>query len=322
MKCNRYFAICLFATMSAIGNSAIAQSYPSKPVRIIAPYPPGGGVDVLARLVGNVLSKSLGQQFFVENRAGASGRIGTEFAARATPDGYTLLMATSGPSAILPAIYTDLTYDPISGFAPISLVASADYMLVVHPSLPAKSIKELIALAKARPNAIPFASTGTFGAPHMAFELLQNMAKIRMIHVPFKGATPAVTSVLTGETSVMFVSGLAGITHAQSGRVRALAISGEKESAHFPDLPPVSKTLPGFGVSQWYGFMAIGGTPSGLVERLNAEIIKAVKHPEVQEQIARQRADVVTSTPGEFAALVRKDIDTWQRVVKAAGLKP
>jgi len=322
VRFNQYLAACIFVVTSVLSGGVTAQSYPSKPVKIVSPYPPSGGVDVLARLIGNALSESLGQQFIVENRTGASGRIGTEIAAKSAPDGYTLLMATSGPNAILPAVYNDLPYDAVKGFAPITLVASADYMLVVHPSLPVKSVKELIALAKAKPNEIRYASTGTFGAPHMAIELMKDMAGIEMIHVPYRGGTPALTSVLTGDTSVMFVSGLTGMAQVEAGRVRALGTSGAKQSVHYPNLPPVAKAVPEFDVSQWYGFMAPAGTPVKIVALLNAEIVKALKQSKIREQITRQRADVVTSTPDAFAALVRADIEKWKRVVKAAGLKP
>ena len=322
MNLEQSFAPCVLSFALILSGGAVAQSYPSKPVKIICPYPASGGTDILARVIGDALSQSMGQQFIVDNRSGASGRIGTEIAAKSAPDGYTLLMATSGPNTILPAAYSDLPYDPISSFAPISQVATAEYILVVHPSLPVQTISQLIALAKAKPKAIRYASTGTFGAPHMAMELMEDMAGIEMTHVPYRGGTPAITSVVSGETSIMFVTVPSGMNFVNAGRARALATSATKQSTYYPNLPPVSKTLPGFDVSQWYGFMAPAGTPKEIVSRLHAEIVKAVGQTKIRSEIMRQGGDVVTTTPEEFEALVRSDLEKWRRVIKAPGLKP
>lgn len=312
--------LCLISVFASGGASA--QTYPAKPVKIISPYPPAGGVDVIARLLAQVFTDTLGQPFIVENRTGASGKIGTELAARAPADGYTLLLATSGPNAILPAVDPKLSYDAVNGFAPISLAAVSDYMLIVHPSLPAKSVPELIRLARARPGEVRFASTGTLGTPHLAIEMLEHLAKIDVIHIPYRGGSPATTAVISGEASVLFASGLTAGAHVESGRVRALAVSGPKRSSHYPNLPAVAEAVPGFDVTQWYGLMAPAGTPASIVSLLNSEVAKALRQPNVRQQIQNQKADPVHTTPEKFAALIRADIDRWKRVVKAANIKP
>jgi tripartite-type tricarboxylate transporter receptor subunit TctC len=279
-------------------------------------------VDVIARLLAQALSDSLGQPFVVENRTGASGRIGTDLVARAPADGYTLLLATSGPNEILPAVDPKLSYDAVNGFAPISLAAVSDYMLIVHPSMPVKSVADLIRLCRARPGEVRFASTGVLGTPHMAIEMLQHLAHIKVTHVPYRGGTPATTAVISGEVSALFASGLTAGAHVDSGRVRAIAVSGPKRSEYYPNLPTVAETVPGFDVTQWYGLMAPGGTPASIVALLNAEVGKALRLPGVSQQIRNQKADPVYTTPDKFAALIRDDIARWKAVAKSANIKP
>lgn len=318
----KLFLACLSVVSFFVSGGIAAQTYPSKPVKIISPYPPAGGVDVIARLLAQAFTDSLGQPFVVENRTGASGRIGTELAARAPADGYTLLLATSGPNAIQPAVDPKLSYDAVNGFAPISLAAVSDYMLIVHPSLPVKSVSELVRLARQQPRDVLFASTGTLGTPHLAIEMLKHLAKIDVTHVPYRGGSPAATAVISGEASALFASGLTAGVHVASGRVRALAVSGPKRSSHYPQLPAVAESVPGFAVTQWYGLMAPGGTPANIVSLLNAEVAKALRQPAVRDRILNQKADPVHTKPEEFSKLVREEIERWKGVVKAANIKP
>ncbi len=321
MTFRQFSAACLCAVAAISSGAAGAQAYPAKPVRIVSPYPAAGGVDVLARVVAQRFGETLGQQFVVDNRTGASGRIGTEIAAKSPADGYTLLLGTIGPNAIIPAVDPKLAYDAVRDFAPISLIAVSDYMLVVHPSLPVKSVADLIKLARSKPGEIVYASTGTLGAPHLAVELMKHMAKIDMVHVPYRGGSPAITSVVAGETSLMFASGLTGMAHVKAGRVRALGVSGAKRSEHYPGMPVIAEALPGFAVSQWYGLLAPAGTPAPIIALLHAETVKAVASPAVKQQILNQAADPVHSTPEEFAALIRSDIEKWKRVLKSVTIK-
>jgi tripartite-type tricarboxylate transporter receptor subunit TctC len=321
MSFKQFFTVCLCVVAAISSGGTAAQSYPAKPVRIVSPYPAAGGVDVLARVVAQRFSEALGQQFIVDNRTGASGRIGTEIVAKSPADGYTLLLGTIGPNAIIPAVDPKLSYDAVKDFAPISLIAVSDYMLVVHPSLPVKSVAELIKLARSKPGELVYASTGTLGVPHLAVELMKNLAKIDMVHVPYRGGSPAITAVVSGETSLMFASGLTAMAHVKAGRVRALGVSGAKRSEHYPGMPVVAETLPGFAVSQWYGILAPAGTPANIIALLHAETVKAVASPNVKQQIVNQAADPVHNTPEEFAALIRSDIEKWKRVVKSAKIK-
>ncbi len=299
---------------------ALAQSYPTKPIRLIAPYPPGGGVDASARIIGHALSESLGQQVVIDNRGGASGRIGTEIAAKAPADGYHLLMGSVAPNAIIPGSFPKLAYDAVKDFAPISLVAESDYILAVHPSLPVKSVKDLIALARARPGQIVYASTGNLGGPHLAGELFKQLAKVDMVHVPYKGGGPAVTAILSGETALIFGTGPTVVPHGKAGKLRLIASSGTNRSKTLPELPLVSETLPGHAVTQWYGVLAPARTPPDIIARLNSEIVKAVGSPKVAQQLAGLGADALSSTPEAFAAHIRAEIAKWGKVVKGAGI--
>jgi tripartite-type tricarboxylate transporter receptor subunit TctC len=299
---------------------AQAQAYPAKPIRLIAPFPPGGGVDITARIAAQALSEALGQQVVVDNRAGASGRIGTELAAKAPADGYTLLLGSVAPNAIIPASYPKLPYDAEKDFAPISVIAETDYILTVHPSLPVRSVKELVALAKARPGQIVFASTGNLGGPHLAGELFKQLAKVDLLHVAYKGGTPATASILSGETSLMFGSAPAVVPHANAGRLRLIASTGLKRSKSTPQLPTVAETLPGHEVTQWYGILAPAGTPAEIIARLNGVIVKALAEPRFVQQLDRVGASAVSSTPEAFAARIRSEIVKWGKVVRTSGV--
>ncbi len=308
------------AALPGAGGPVAAQSFPAKPIRLIAPFPPGGGVDAAARIIAQALADDLGQQVVVDNRPGASGRIGTELAAKSPADGYTLLLGSVAPNAIIPGSYPKLPYDGIKDFAPISLVASSDYMLVVHPSVPVKTVKDLVALAKANPGKINFASTGNLGGPHLAGELFKLLAKVDVVHIAYRGGGPAVTAILSGEAALIFGSGPTVVPHVKAGKLRAIATTGPKRSDVIPGLPTVGEFLPGHEVTQWYGVLAPAGTPKEIISRLHSEIIKAVRTPKVVQQLANVGAEAASNTPDEFAAYIRREMDKWGKVVKASGV--
>ncbi|MEY4598617.1 MAG: hypothetical protein RLZZ445_1414 [Pseudomonadota bacterium] len=298
---------------------ASAQNFPSKPIRLISPYPPGGGTDATARIISQALGDQMGQQVVVDSRGGASGRIGTELAAKSAPDGYTLVLGNVAPLAILPGSGTKLTYDPITSFTPISLLAKSDYVLTVHPSLPVRSAKELVALARAKPEQLTYASSGNLGGPHLAGELINLMAKVKIIHVPYKGNGPAAVAVLTGESTMMFGSGPSVVPHVNAGKMRILATTGLKPS--IKGVPTLNDLLPGFEVTQWYGILVPSGVPKDIVDRLNAEIVKAIATPRVADTLVKLGTEPVSTTPAEFAAFIKSEGDKWGKVIKAAGIK-
>lgn len=307
-----------FALGSASWFPALAaDTYPEKPVRIIVPYPPGGGADTAARIIAQALSESMKQQFIVDNRPGASGRIGTELAAKALPDGYTLLMGNVGPNAIVPAAYPKLSYDAVKDFAPVSLVASSAYALVVHPSLPVKTLKDLIALAKSQPGRLDFASTGVLGGPHLAGELFKSLAHIDLLHVAYKGGNPQMTALLSGEVSLAFASLPTAMTLFKAGRVRVLGVTSPQRSHAAPDIPAISEILPGYAVSQWYGVLLPAAAPKDVVSALHKAIARAVATSKVKEQYFNAGADATSDTPQEFAAYIKSEIEKWRKVVQS-----
>jgi tripartite-type tricarboxylate transporter receptor subunit TctC len=298
-----------------------AQSYPVKPVRVIVSFPPGSGADIVARTITPRLAEAFGQQFIVDNRAGASGNLGSELAAHAVPDGYTLLF-TPASVASSQALYAKLGYNLQKDLEPISLIASAPFVLVVHPSLPVKSVKDLIAMAKARPGQLLYASTGNGGSPHLAMELFKMQAKIDIGHIPYKGTPPAVTDLIAGQVSMMFANTLSVLPYVNSGRLHALAISSAKRSAAAPSLPTIAETgMPGFEASTWFGMLAPTGTPKEIVARLTSEIRKLVQNKAVADALLAQGSDPIGSTAEEFQARIKADIDKWSRTIKAAGVK-
>src|SRR5687767_8482022 len=299
---------------------AVAQTYPAKPIRLISPYPPGGGTDATARIIAQGLGDQLGQQVIVDSRGGASGRIGTELASKAVPDGYTLVLGNVAPLAILPGSGMKLAYDAAKDFQPVSLIATSDYILTVHPSLPAKSVKELLALARAKPGALSYASSGNMGGPHLAGELINLLAKVNLLHVPYKGNGPAAIAILTGEASMMFGSGPSVVPHIDAGKLRALATTGTKRT--IPNLPTMAELLPGYEVTQWYGILVPAGTPKDIVARLHKEISGAVANPKNTQALVRLGTQPVSTTPEEFAAFIRSETAKYAKVIKAAGLAP
>jgi len=298
---------------------AQAQSYPSKPIKLISPYPPGGGTDAAARIIAQALSDQLGQQVVVDTRGGASGLIGTELAAKAAPDGYTIVLGNVAPLAILPAATPKLPYDPIRDFSPISLIALSDYVLTVHPSLPAKNLAELLALAKTNPGQLTYASSGNLGAPHLAGELMNLLANVKTVHIPYKGNGPAAIGVMSGESTMMFGSGPSVVPHAQSGKLRALATTGPKRTME--GLPAMIEMLPGYDVTQWYGLLLPAGAPKDVVERLHREIVRAIANPKIAQLYTNLGTQPLSNTPDEFLAFIRNEKDKWAKVIKTANIK-
>lgn len=300
---------------------AAQQTFPNRPIRLIAPSGAGGPVDVIARTVAQGWSDVLGQQIVVDNRAGAAGLIGTELVAKAAPDGYTLLMGFSGPLAIVPQLNDATPYDPLKDFAPISLTAASPYVLLVHPGVPARTVKELVALAKSRPAKLNFASGGTGVGIHMAGELFNLAAGVRIVHVPYKGAAPAMTALMASEVDMMFNGLSAALPFMKTDRVRALAIGGEKRSPLVPELPTISESGFQFNTSGWYGVLAPRGTPRPVLAKLHATLLQALKAPPMKDRLTEMAVEEIGSTPEEFSNRIREELATWGKVVKAAGLK-
>ena len=304
--------------IGAIVAPACAQMYPAKPVRLVSPFPPGGGSDAVARVLAQALSEQLGQQVVVDPRGGASGMIGTELVAKAPPDGYTLLLGNLSPQSILPAARKNLPYDAVKDFSAISLTAVADYVLAIHPSVPARNLSELIALAKKSPGTITYASSGILGAPHLAGELLSLLAGGKLVHVPYKGTGPAAIGVMTGESMLMFGSAPAVLPHGKTGKLRVLATTGPKRTEQ--DLPTISEVLPDYSMTQWYGVIAPAGTASRIIERLHGEIARANANPRVLQSYASIGVQPVTNTPGEFQSFMANEIRKWSAVVARANI--
>jgi tripartite-type tricarboxylate transporter receptor subunit TctC len=298
-----------------------AQTYPNKPIRLIVPFPPGGGNDILARTIGQKLTESTGQQVVIDNRGGAGGNIGAETAARAAPDGYTLFLGGVGSHGTNPGLQAKLPYDPVKDFAPITLIAAAPLIVVAHPSLPAKSIGELIAYAKARPGQINFASSGTGSIAHLAPEMLNAMAKIRMMHIPYKGTGPALVDLLGGQVQVMMNSAVSMLPQVKSGKLRALAVTGLRRLAALPDLPTVAETVTGYEAASWYGILAPARTPRPVIDKLNREIVAIVRLPDLRDRLAAEGAEAVGNSPEEFAAFIRRELARWAAVIKGAGIR-
>ena len=309
----------LLLAAAVLAAAVHAQPYPAKPVKLVVGYPPGGAVDILARALGQQLAQMLGQQFVIDNRGGANSIIGTDIAAKSAPDGYTLLVA-SAAHAVNPGLVKKLPFDTERDFAPVSLIATSSYILVVHPSLPVKSVRELIALAKARPGQVNFASSG--GLPQLAGEYFRLKAGVDMIQIPYKGSAAVVTAVLSGEVPIMFTNLISAMPQVQAGRFRALGVTGATRLKAAPDIPTIAEAgVPDYEVSGWYGLLAPAGTPAELVNRLSTLTNKAMASPEVQPRLAREGVDAAGSTPEAFAKLIREDIAKWTEVARQSGAK-
>jgi tripartite-type tricarboxylate transporter receptor subunit TctC len=299
-----------------------AQSFPTKPVRIIVGFTPGGATDTVARLVGQQLSDRLGKSTVVENRTGASGTIGAELVAKSPPDGHVLFLATQTTHAVAPYMLAQIPYDPVKDFAPVVLVAQNTLLVIVNPSLPVKSIQELVALAKARPGELNFATGGIGSSPHMSGELFKTAAKLDMVPVHYKGDAAAILDVMGGQVPVMFLNITGMLPHVKSGKVRGLAVTSAKRSAIIPEYPTISESgLPGYEVVTWFGILAPAGTPGDVIAKLNREIIQSLAVPNVKEQITQLGLEVVGSTPEQYSAVLRSENVRWSRMVKELGLR-
>jgi tripartite-type tricarboxylate transporter receptor subunit TctC len=306
----------------AVALPSVAQTYPAKAIRMIVPFPPGGTTDILGRIAGQKITEALGQQVIIDNRAGAGGNIGTELVAKSPPDGYTLLTDPGSTLTINPSLFSKLSFDPLKDFAPITILAAVPNMLEVHPSLPVKNVRELIALAKTKPGQLNYASTGAGQSTHLSMELFKTMAGIDLNHIPYKGSAPALTDLLGGQVSLMFDNMPSSLPHVKAGKLRALAVSTLKRSPTMPQLPTVAESgLPGFEVSVWFAVLAPAGTPREVVNKLNAVLVKALQAPDVKERLASQGAEAVGNTPEQFSAQMKRDLVKWAKVVKDSGAK-
>jgi tripartite-type tricarboxylate transporter receptor subunit TctC len=314
--------VMLFALLGIVSECALAQSYPTRPIRLVVASSAGGASDILARMLGQKLSEELGQQVVVDNRGGASGVIGTDIVAKAAPDGYTLLIIQ--PSlTINPSMIRKLPYDALRDFAPISLVVNAAQIMTVNPSVPAKNVKDLIALAKAKPGQIMFGSPGVGGSPHLTAELFKLKAGIDMPQVPFKGSGMAFVSLISGEVSAAFSTVLSAMPHVKSGKIRPLAVTTLKRVQVLPDVPTMAESaLPDFETSQWFGILAPAGTPRRIVDRLYQPLLRGASSPDVKDRLTAQGVEVVNQRPEEFAAVIKRETAQWAEVIKAAGIKP
>jgi tripartite-type tricarboxylate transporter receptor subunit TctC len=309
--------------VAALPSPASAQGWPAKSIRWIVPFPPGGGNDTVARAVGQRLAEAVGQPVVIDNRPGAGGTIGADLAARAPADGYTLFLAGVASHGINPALGGRLPYDPVRDFTPVSLLATAPLLLVVHPSLPAKSVKELVALARARPGALNYASNGRGSSSHMAAELFGSMARVRMEHVPYKGFAPALQDLLGGRVELMFSSLVAILPHVSAGKLRPLATTGATRSPVTAQLPTIAEAgLPGYETASWYGVVAPAGTPAPVVDRLAAELARIVRLPAMREQLLTDGAIPVGSTPQAFATHIQAELARWSKLVRDARIQP
>jgi len=298
-----------------------AQEYPARPVRVVVPFPPGGGTDIIARLVTQKVAERLGVNFIIDNRPGAGGTIGAEAVAKSPPDGYTIGVVSSS-HAINPSLYKKLSFDTLRDFAPVTLIVTGPGVLVVHPSVPAKSVKELIAFAKARPGQIYYASAGNGTPPHLAAELFKSMAGVNMVHVPYKGNTFAYTDLVAGQVSVSFPTIVSALPLVRAGRLRGLAVTSAKRSAVIPELPTIAEAgIPGYDSATWFGMLAPAGTPPAIVAKLHQESARAIHLPEIRDKFREQGLDPVGNKPEEFAAIIRADVAKWSKVVAAAGAK-
>ena len=310
----------LLIVLGLIAAPAAAQNFPSRPVRMVVPLAAGGPVDFVARIVAARLTEQLGQQVVVDNRPGAGGSVGADLVARAVPDGHTVLLAANGTLAVAPNLLK-LPYDVQRDLAAVTLVGTSPQILVVHPSVPAKSVKDLVALARARPGTINYASSGQGATSHLASELFRTAARIEIIHVPYKGAGPALTELAGGSTQMMITGVSSTLPYLKSGRLRALGVTSPKRIAALPEVPAIAETLPGYEVTTWYGLMTTAGTPGAVLKRLHRETVAAAADPQVSARLASAGVDAETSSPGQFSAMIRSETAKWGKIIKAAGVR-
>ena len=314
-------ALASFALVQFTSTEAAAQAYPSKPVRLVVPWAPGGTTDILGRILAQKMSEKWGQPVIVENRGGAAGNIGTEAVVRASADGYTILLGTMSTHAMNQFLYSSMSFDPVKDLAPVSLVANVATVLVVHPSLPVANVSELVALAKSRPGQLNFASGGVASFNQLCAELLKMMAKVDIVHVPYKGGGPAVADLVGGKVDMLFTGAPVTMPHIKSGRLKLLAVTDTRRSAALPDTPTIGETLPGFEFNNWYGLMATAGTPRSVIDFLNAEVLRILSLPEVRDRFSGLGAEPLPSAPEKFAAVMAADAEKWGRVIKQVGVR-
>lgn len=318
-----HFAFLLVVTSFLAANAAHAQDYPNKPIRFVVPFAPGGGTDLLARAVAPRMSDHLGRQVVIENRTGAGGNIATEYVAKSAPDGYTILLAYIGPIAVSPSLYKSLGFNPTRDFKAVSLMANIPLVLVVHPSLPVKSVKQLIAIARSQPGQLSYGSAGSGTAQELAGELFKLMTATKILAVPYRGGAPAATALLTGEIHVLFTGALAVFPQVKSGRLRALAVTTAKRLESAPDVPTVAESgVPGFEVVSWNGILVPAGTPDAIVARLHASVTKALAATDTRERLHAQGLEIVASSPEHFERFIKTEIAKWAKVVQASGMRP
>ena len=309
------------AAAAALAQREPVQNYPSKPIRLIVPFAPGGGTDITARTIGQKLAEAWGQPVVIDNRSGAAGNIGMELAAKSPPDGYTLTLV-SATHSVNPSLKSNLPYDLVRDLTPVTRATSQPYILVVHPAVPARSVAELLALARAKPGSLSYGSSGTGGFSHLSGALLASMTKTNLVHVPYKGGSPALSDVIAGQIQMVFATPLESGSQIRAGRVRTLAVSTTRRSIAFPEIPTLNEAgVPGFEVNGWYGILAPAKTPREIIAKLNAEITRILRTPEVVEHFARNGVEAVATTPEEFGAHIRAEIAKWKKVVAEAGLK-
>lgn len=318
LRCISAIALAAFSTPAF---SQDAAKYPVRPIRVIVPFAPGGGLDITARLIGQKLTEKWGQNIVVDTRPGAATIVGTEIASKAAPDGYTLLMITT-TFAINPGLRSKLPYDPFKDFTPVTQLNSQPNVIVVAPSFAGKSVKDLIALAKSKPGEMTFASPGAGSAPHLSAEMFQRQAGVKMIHVPYKGIPPAVTDVLGGRVAMLFTTTISAAPHIKAGKLRAVAITSAKRQPSMPDVPTVGETLPGYRAEAFQGMVAPAGVPQAIVNKIAAEVVRIVRLPDVAERFQLDGAEAVGSTPKEFAAFLKAEMQKWSKVIRDAGIKP
>jgi tripartite-type tricarboxylate transporter receptor subunit TctC len=309
-----------FAFAVLLASSASAQ-FPSKPVHIVVAFPPGGGTDIVARLLAPRLAEAWGQQVIVDNRAGASGVIGTEFAARSAPDGATLFLGTLGNLAVNQHLYPKMTVDPLRDFAPVTQVVAVHFVMVANPSVPVKNVAELIALAKSEPGKINYSSSGPGGAPHLAGELFKSMARVDIVHVPYKGSAPSFTDLLGGRVAFTCDSLVQALPYVRDGRLKALAVLGAARTPLLPDVPTVGETLPGYELTNWFGLVAPAATPRDTVARVHADVVKLLRDPAVAEKLSGMGATAIGNAPAEFGAAMRADSEKWGKLIREANIK-
>jgi tripartite-type tricarboxylate transporter receptor subunit TctC len=320
VRCVAFF--CTSLCVATLPLHALAQTYPAKPIRMVVGFPAGGPTDIVSRTIAPRMSEPLGQQVLVDNRGGAGGVIATEQVAKAAPDGYTLLMGTIGGIAVAMSLMPNRGYDSLRDLAPVTQAVTVTNLLVVHPSVPAKNVKELLAIARSKPGRLNYASSGNGTVTHLAGELFKLMGKVDITHVPFKGGAPALTALISGEVDLSYENSLVVTPHVKAGKVKALAVTGANRSKLMPELPTISESgLPGYNASGWYGLFVPAATPKPIIARLNQEAVKALRTPEVVKTLSSQGAEPVGNTPEEFGAFVKAEVDKWANLVKIAKMK-